>query len=669
MLKDALDDLFRMLRRTAEIHGAGDLTDGQLLERFLTERQESAFSVLVRRHGAMVFSVCQRLLGDVHTAEDCVQATFKVLAQRCASIRKRPSLGSWLYSVARRIAVRAKREMAKRQDRERQLDPMQHQAPVDDPTWQELRAILDEEIGRLADKYQGPLILCCLESKSYDRAAKELGLPKSSLTRRLTRAKELLRRRLMKRGITLTVPVLGTLLAEKAAAAPVSVILMIKTVKAALNVAGGKALAAAGATARAAFLAEEALKGMFMAKGKTVLVLLALSFSATGAGLAGFAGFANRPGQAMATTSPAATVGIESIAAQQKEAGNPANNPGEPLPEGALARLGSNSFYHADVKTVAFSPDGKLLASVGGFAGNGDSVILWDAKTGRQLLRRPIPATIAPLAFSLDSKTLYTGAATNTFLRGVGFLDVASGNPLSLFAEAAKSGVTIHHLIFSPDGKTVAVCGNALDLGAPKGGTRSVLLLWDLTSGKELRRISLAAAKTASKKASPFGSAGKGGQSGFGWIAFSADGKTLVSAGKDVPVQIWDARTGLEQRRFDPPWTLEGSVIAPNGKLLATPQLPADGGDILLLNLETGKAAPALKAEGTADKVLAFPQFAKRIAFSHDAKLIAGSDSLGVIYLWDSESGNLIQKWQSDSRRGMSARAITSLAFSPDSKT
>ena len=89
MLKAALDDLFRMLRRTAEIRGAGDLTDGQLLDRFLTQRQEGAFSAIVHRHGAMVFSVCHRLLGDTHSAEDCMQATFMVLAQRCAAIRMR----------------------------------------------------------------------------------------------------------------------------------------------------------------------------------------------------------------------------------------------------------------------------------------------------------------------------------------------------------------------------------------------------------------------------------------------------------------------------------------------------------------------------------------------------------------------------------------------------
>jgi RNA polymerase sigma factor (sigma-70 family) len=153
--------------------------------------------------------------------------------QRCGSIRKRTSLGSWLYAVARRIAIRAKRETALRLGRERQLDPMQLQAPLDSADWQSLRAVLDEEIGRLPEKYQAPLILCYFENKSYDRAAKELGWPKSSLTRRLTRAKELLRRRLVKRGISLTVPVLGTMLTEKATAAPVSAVLIINTVKAA----------------------------------------------------------------------------------------------------------------------------------------------------------------------------------------------------------------------------------------------------------------------------------------------------------------------------------------------------------------------------------------------------------------------------------------------------
>ena len=96
------------LRRLALLSGGPAESDGQLLRRFLSCRDEVAFEALVRRHAAMVLGVCRRILQDRHAAEDACQATFFVLARKAASIRAGDSLGGWLYQVAYHAAVRAR---------------------------------------------------------------------------------------------------------------------------------------------------------------------------------------------------------------------------------------------------------------------------------------------------------------------------------------------------------------------------------------------------------------------------------------------------------------------------------------------------------------------------------------------------------------------------------
>src|SRR5262245_5251258 len=103
-----LRDVLRYLHKMRAARGARGLCDGALLERFLADRNEASFTILVERHGPMVLGVCARLLGDVHAAEDAFQATFLVLSRRAAAIRNKESVGSWLHGVAQRIASRAR---------------------------------------------------------------------------------------------------------------------------------------------------------------------------------------------------------------------------------------------------------------------------------------------------------------------------------------------------------------------------------------------------------------------------------------------------------------------------------------------------------------------------------------------------------------------------------
>src|SRR5262249_6286251 len=231
---DNLTCVLRHLRKLAVTPDERDLSDGELLDRFRSRREETAFALLVQRHGPMVLGLCRRLLHDADEADDAFQATFLVLARRADAIRQATSVASWLYGVARRIAVHARARATRRRTQERRSSAMPRPEPCDELTWQELRSVLDEELDQLPEKYRTPVILCYLEGKSHDQAARELGCPRTSLSSRLGKARELLQQRLTRRGLVLSTAVLATVLAEQATAAPVPALLTLATVRAAL---------------------------------------------------------------------------------------------------------------------------------------------------------------------------------------------------------------------------------------------------------------------------------------------------------------------------------------------------------------------------------------------------------------------------------------------------
>src|SRR5215831_2854286 len=159
MPTSSMTPLLRHLRQAAFRADTGDLSDGQLLERFLSRREEAAFEVLVRRHGPMVLGVCHRVLHNSHDAEDAFQATFLVLVRKAASIVPREMVGNWLYGVAYRTALEASRAMAKRRAKEKQVSECPRRETAND-VWAELRPVLDQELDRLPDKYRVVLVLC-----------------------------------------------------------------------------------------------------------------------------------------------------------------------------------------------------------------------------------------------------------------------------------------------------------------------------------------------------------------------------------------------------------------------------------------------------------------------------------------------------------------------------
>jgi RNA polymerase sigma factor (sigma-70 family) len=258
--------------------GNGTLTDGQLLGRFVSRRDEAAFELLIRRHGPLVWGICRRILGNPHDAEDAFQAVFLVLIRRAASLDRTRPLSAWLHGVACRVAVRARETTARRRQREREAG--QIEASNENTTEsRDLRRVLDEELDRLPDKYRTPLVLCYLEGLTHEEAARQLGWPLGTLKCRVLRGRERLRHRLTQRGlapwdaIPAVPPPTGT---------PPAVVLV--TLRAALQFASGPGSAGAAAPQVIA-LTEGVLKTMTMSKLKlAAILLLAATFLTAGAG-------------------------------------------------------------------------------------------------------------------------------------------------------------------------------------------------------------------------------------------------------------------------------------------------------------------------------------------------------------------------------------------------
>ena len=196
MSRVPFNSVLHYLRRIGGTAVSAGETDGQLLERFVHDRTAAAFTALVERHGPLVWSLCQRMLGPVAEAEDAFQATFLVLVRKAGSISKRESVRSWLYGVAYRVAARARNDRGRRRAREVSLDSISVCAPAEDTVWRDLRPVLDEEIQRLPAKHRLAVILCYLEGKTNDEAAVVLGCPRGSVATYLSRARDRLRARL-----------------------------------------------------------------------------------------------------------------------------------------------------------------------------------------------------------------------------------------------------------------------------------------------------------------------------------------------------------------------------------------------------------------------------------------------------------------------------------------
>jgi RNA polymerase sigma factor (sigma-70 family) len=283
-----LPTVLRHLRQLLGRTETSGLTDGQLLKRFIARRDQAAFTTLLERHGGMVLAVCRRLL-DHHDAEDVFQATFLVLVKKAMSIRKHQSVGSWLHGVAYRLAAKARAQAALRRHHERKAAELPDTAVSSEIAWRELQQILDEELQRLPDRYRLPLVHCYLEEQTHEEAANALGLPVGTVKSRLARGKERLRKRLAKRGMTLSGLAVTTLLAVNGAtSAGLPLLLSQATSQAAGLVGAGQSLAGV-VSGQVLALVEGAITAMAASKRRIGLFVLVLGVLLAGGGAAAVA--------------------------------------------------------------------------------------------------------------------------------------------------------------------------------------------------------------------------------------------------------------------------------------------------------------------------------------------------------------------------------------------
>ena len=256
------------------------LSDAELVKRFTGSKEpaaEQAFEALLGRHGPMVLGVCRHILRRPQDVDDAFQATFLVLVRKARSIRIDESLGPWLYGVAYRTAIRARSKVARHR-----LEEMNDlEATAADPAggafaW-EIRPMLHEELNRLPEKYRSPIVLCHLEGKSHEEAARMLDWPVGTLSGRLSRGRQLLRDRLQRRGLTASAGMLAARFPGEALPA-LPARLAELTIKAALGSGAGPSVSTSVLT-----LTQGVLNAMFIHSLKRAALILVSVAAVTGA--------------------------------------------------------------------------------------------------------------------------------------------------------------------------------------------------------------------------------------------------------------------------------------------------------------------------------------------------------------------------------------------------
>ncbi len=667
-----------------------EMTDGELLTRFLRGRDHDALAALVRRHASMVWGVCCRLLQNRHDAEDAFQATFLVLVRKSAVV-PRLAVANWLYGVARQTSVRLRATSAKRRRRESQVVNMPEPSVAEYPD-ADLQIVLDEELSRLPDHYRGVIVLCDLEDLTRKEAARQLGIAEGSVASRLARARAMLAKRLTRRGVALSAGSIAA--AGSATSAPPA--LVASTIQAATLLAAGQA--AGVVSASVASLTDGVVKAMFASKFKsvvTVILVVGLTLGGIGAGISlstNSSAVAQQPGakpdvgkkgsdkvdwkvqvldQQIAklqdvknqTDEEAAKLNrrsneiertIGDLRAQRERflknsAPKKDQKKGEQKqPEEAKDRTLT---LEEPVESMHWSRDGTTMASrstreaeVGGKQVTLSTFRVWDAKTGKLKLNHgevEYPG-FATYDLSPDGKILAISSR----------ISIAVGDKVELYdAEKGTLLTTIEMeygrsrpwFAFSPDSRTLAVCG------------------FEFKAGKAVGTVRLFDAKKRDLKQKLVS---HGGQ--VISVVFSPDGKSLAAGCATGEITVWDATTGKIKTKLDAAGSIAALAWSNDGKLLVSGGI--EGGRVW--DLATGKSRELKAALGVpAGAAAAGIDGESRIndlAFSPDGRYLAGDGGLvkqddkwlNRILVWDTATGELRHVWL----------GLRGFAFAPDSK-
>jgi RNA polymerase sigma factor (sigma-70 family) len=560
------------LRHALAPHGGP--SDEELLARFVAERDEPAFALLVRRHGPMVLGLCRRILRNPHDAEDAFQAAFLVLSCKAGAVVKREAVGGWLYRVAYRVALEARAANARRRAHEKQVQELpQPETPPAEP--QDWRPLLDHELTHLPPKYRAAVVLCDLEGEPRKVAAQRLGVPEGTLSSRLVRARALLAGRLARRGLALSAPTVAGLFGGSASACPPPG-LVAATVKAVALFTAGRAVAAGSISAEVAALTKGMMKAMLLTRLKAATgTMLTLAVLALGGhaflqsalaqktdSLLASGGGASRPAVAapanLVFRAPApGPVPLE----KAKPAISPANaarvkklkelprdvweivwgpKPGQVSFlswERPVEVLDSNTFR--PIETIeagrqlihfAASGDGRRIA----YCTNSTKVEVRDLRGGKVVMIETNNDQ-PKMAFSPNGKLLATGGYGND----AKLWDAGSGRFVRSLPAGEKGGLTA---VFSPNGKLLAV-----------GNRNDITSVYEVATGKRLYTLP----EQRSQE-----------------LKFSPDGRTLAVAYVDGRIGLWNVADGklLRERKtgatevYTVDWSPRGDVLATAGR-------------------------------------------------------------------------------------------------------
>jgi RNA polymerase sigma factor (sigma-70 family) len=606
---------------------AAGVGDHELLDRFVVEGDDTAFARLVERHAGTIWRLCRRLLPTEQDAEDAYQAVFLVLARKAASIRRGEAVGSWLYSVAYRVALRARKNLQRRRGLEKQAAAVD--AARDNPPWseaalREMQRILDEEVQRLRDKYRAPFVLCCLEGMSRPEAARELGWPEETVKARLAQARQLLRTRLVRRGITLSAVLTAVALTQGTAAAAAPAVL------------AGSAGAGAALSSSALALAESAVGGIGAAKLKLALgVVLFTTVTVTGTGV----------------------MALHLASAARPPAG-PKEAPAADDPETFLAPpIPLMKPHDEQVLAVALSPDGRRLVTAGARRPLPGQFMIWDVETHKWLVRLRGMRGIRGVAYSPDGRTI----ACCGFGNAIHLRDALTGT-IRAPLEGHKAGANA--VAYSADGALLASAGldkvvklwDVNQLAEKKsfvghtdmvfavaffhhgravvsGGKDRTAKVWDVESGKVTFDLTCPEAVEA--------------------VAVSPDDKTVVTASWDQTIRLWSAETGKEEAVLrSEEGLILGLAFTRDGALLAS---TSGDGSTRIWDVKTRQTVKRL--ERHASEVWS-------AAFTPDGKMLATGSSDTTAKLWDVEAGTVIATLPTAEQK-----PVRALAYAPDGRS
>jgi RNA polymerase sigma factor (sigma-70 family) len=645
--------LLRDVQRLFDIGVVRDLSDRQLLERFLTADRgdaEAAFTFLVERHGPMVLHVCRQALDDSHDAQDAFQATFLVLLRRARSIRSRDSLASWLFGVAMRVARRARYTEIVRRFHERKAGELARSRAAATNGQSVWLAALHEEIARLPQRYREPIVLCHLEGLSTASAAQRLGCAHGTILSRLARAREQLRRRLTQHGRIELAGLLLTAWVCPETSAVLSTTLLNSTVKAAVHGLAGRSALTAIVGPAVITLAQTAQRTLFMTRISLGAALLTTAAVATVV--------------YVPSVGPAQGAGLQALATD-KPTQSPAEKPQPFEPMKIQSQDLENALYAVLDRDHEFNdPRWPFAIHVRDVHGKTliDATFRFRTPGKDNESAMHVQAKRAVLPFDVGGKTIHarfedvdaqygSGSGRGTIHTGELALEISipTDAQQSLLARAPTSpqsrivttqGNQALSLVYSSDGKTLATAG-----------FDGVVHLWDMTKAEKIGDL-------------------RGETSTIRSVAFAPDGKTVACVNDAGLVRLWDVATGkLKQtlpglsdsmRQSAQTLMLDAIAFAPDGELLAVSGFGptrADTADrfyeVRVFDLQAGR--PIWSHMGRGEQACA-------LAFAPDGATLARA-GWKTVKLWDGKTGEPVRTLTP------TKGTIFAIAFTPDGRT